>query len=83
MTSDFKETEFETVDHFLRQLSQQDFLDIGLHQVAYIKPVKEKGTEDSLYYVHAADGSEISVMNTYDSALASIKVNDLHPVTVH
>lgn len=65
----------------LKELSIQDFLNVGLDQVAYIKRIEGK-SEDS-FAVHAADGSQISVMDSYDTALASVKVNDLFPVTVH
>ena len=65
----------------LKQLTHQDFLDIGLHQVAYIKRIDDK--ESDSYAVHAADGSQITVMESYDMAMATIKVNDLYPVTVH
>lgn len=66
----------------LKKLTHKDFLDIGLHQVAYIKRVDDD-EEKGGYAVHAADGSQISVMQSYDMAMATIKVNDLFPVTVH
>ena len=62
----------------LKELTIQDFLDVGLDQVAYIKCADDKS-----FSVHAADGSQISVMDTYDTAVAAIRVNDLFPVTVH
>jgi hypothetical protein len=62
----------------LKELTIQDFLDVGLNQVAYIKCSKDKS-----FSVYAADGSQISVMDSYDTAVASIRVNDLFPVTVH
>lgn len=62
----------------LKELSIQDFLSVGLDQVAYVKCIEEDN-----FSVHAADGSQISVMDSYDTAIASIRVNDLFPVTVH
>ncbi len=62
----------------LEELSHQDFLDVGLNQVAYVKCL-----EDDNFSIHAADGSQISVMDSYDTAIAAIRVNDLYPVTVH
>lgn len=66
----------------LKHLSIQDFLDVGLNQVAYIKRQNDNQNQE-LFSIHAADGSQISVMDTYDLAVATIRVNDLHPVTVH
>ena len=62
----------------LKELTIQDFLDVGLNQVAYIKCDNAES-----FSVHAADGSQISVMDSYDTAVAAIRVNDLFPVTVH
>ncbi|HPF78956.1 MAG TPA: DUF1150 family protein [Alphaproteobacteria bacterium] len=67
----------------LKELSIQDFLDVGLHQVAYIKRINTGGDLSDIYSIHAADGSQISVMDSYDTAVAAIRVNDLFPVTVH
>lgn len=64
----------------LKDLSIQDFLDVGLNQVAYIKRIDAVAGKFS---IHAADGSQISVMDTYDTAIDSIRVHDLFPVTVH
>lgn len=68
----------------LKELSLQDFLDVGLNQVAYIRCLEtvEKDAAD-IYAVHAADGSQISVMGSYDTAMAAIRINDLYPVTLH
>ena len=65
----------------LKELSIQDFLDIGLNQVAYIRCLDDD-VQDS-YVVYAADGSQISVMDSYDTAVAAIRINDLFPVTLH
>lgn len=67
----------------LKQLTIQDFLDVGLDQVAYIKRLVGDEEASDIYAIHAADGSQISVMDSYDTAIAAIRVNDLHPVTVH
>ncbi len=67
----------------LNQLSIQDFLNVGLDQVAYIKHLKNDQDKHDIYTIHAADGSQISVMDSYATALAAIKVNDLYAVTVH
>ncbi len=65
---------------FLEQLSHEDFLHIGLNQVAYVKPTK--GANRQSYAVHAADGTQISVMESYDTAIAAVRFNDLHLATL-
>ena len=67
----------------LKNLSKQDFLHVGLDQIAYIKPVADDVDALGCYSVHAADGSQLSVMDSYDTALAAIKMNDLFAVTLH
>jgi len=52
----------------LKELTIQDFLDVGLNQVAYIKCADDKS-----FSVYAADGSQISVMESYDMAVESIR----------
>ena len=69
------------------ELSVQDFLNVGLDQVAYIRcseplDIDAENGED-VYVVYAADGSQISVMDSYDTAVAAIRINDLFPVTLH
>lgn len=65
---------------FLEQLSHEDFLHVGLNQVAYVKPVD--GMAKNSYAVHAADGTQISVMESYDTAIAAVRFNDLHLATL-
>lgn len=67
----------------LKELSIQDFLDVGLNQVAYIKRIERNDLRADSFSIHAADGSQISIMDSYDTAVDSIRVNDLFPVTVH
>jgi len=65
---------------FLEQLSVEDFLHVGMDQVAYVKPVPD--STNNTYAVHAADGSQISVMESYDTAIAAVRFNDLHLATL-
>lgn len=67
----------------LEKLTIQDFLDVGMDQVAYIKRIENSNPTKSIFSVHAADGSQISIMDSYDTAIAAIRGNDLFPVTVH
>jgi hypothetical protein len=65
----------------LKSLNRQDFLNFGLQQVAYIRPVSIQNRK--AYAIHAADGTPLSVMDTFDTALVAVRHNDLEPVTVH
>lgn len=65
----------------LRNLSHQDFLNFGVHQIAYIKPVH--GEQGQAYAIHAADGTALSIMDSLDGAILLAKHNNLYPVTIH
>ena len=65
----------------LEGLSDKDLLNLGIHDLAYIRQVRVG--EDVSYMIHAADGTPISSMEDRASALAAILGNDLEPVTIH
>jgi len=65
----------------LEGISDQDFLTLGIHDLAYIRRVHVG--EDISYMIHAADGTPISSMDDKGSALAAILTNDLEPITLH
>ena len=49
----------ETLE-LLKHITEQDFLGLGIHDVAYIKPVDIEGTTQ--FAIHAADGTTLSVL---------------------
>ena len=65
----------------LKNLSSQDFLNFGLDQVAYIRPVEVDGEE--VFAIHRADGTPISIAETMDGAFISARHNDLEPLAVN
>lgn len=65
----------------LKNLSHKDFLNFGVHQIAYIKPVHNEDGQG--YAIHAADGTALSVMDSLDGAIMLAKHNNLYPVTIH
>lgn len=65
---------------FLKSLSPQDFLNFGLQDVAYVRPVFEDGKQR--YAVHAANGMPLSVLDDENDALSAIFQNDLEAATV-
>jgi hypothetical protein len=65
----------------LKNLSAQDFLNFGMQQVAYIRRVRVE--DKTAYAIHAADGTPLSVMDSRDTAIVTVRYNDLEPATVH
>ncbi len=69
------------VTTLLRNMSQQDFRNLGINQVAYISPVEQQG--ETAYAVCAADGRRLSVLKSFEDAVLLSLSNRLEPVTVH
>jgi hypothetical protein len=65
----------------LKNLSSRDFLNFGIQDVAYIRPVHVHNK--TAFAIHAADGTPLSVMETLDSAIMVVRHNELEPVTMH
>ena len=64
----------------LKNLSPQDFLSFGMHDVAYVKPVQIDGKDG--FAIHAADGTPLSMMETLQEALNVIEHNELESTVV-
>jgi hypothetical protein len=65
----------------LKKISLQDFMNFGMHHIAYIRPTMEN--DKTLYCIYAADGSRLSVMESFQDAMLATRLNDLEPVSVH
>lgn len=65
----------------LEPISNQDFLALGVNDVAYIKPVTMGG--QAVFAVHAADGQQIAVMANRELAEAAIRRNEMEPLSIH
>jgi hypothetical protein len=65
----------------LRRISRKDFVSFGLDDMAYVKAVDVDG--DTGYAIHAADGTQLAVLEERDDAFATVRQNDLEPVSVH
>lgn len=70
------------VRDLLKGLSSGDFLKIGMNEIAYIRPL-DSLADHTVFAVHAADGTQLSILDTMDMAMATLRHNDLVPVTVH
>jgi hypothetical protein len=73
--------ENSTASEILKNLTSRDFLTLGIHNVAYVKPVMVENR--TAYAIHAADGTPLSVMSDMSAALGLILNNELEPVTLH
>jgi hypothetical protein len=69
------------VTTLLKNMSAQDFRNLGINQVAYICPVEDQGK--TAYAVCTADGRRLSVMKSFEEAVMISLSNKLEPVTVH
>ncbi len=65
----------------LKNISLQDFLNLGIRDLAYIRPVFLDDRQ--AYAIHAADGTPLSVMENMQDAVFAVRQNDLTAVTLH
>lgn len=64
--------------NLLKRLSPQEFLGVGMDQIAYIRRVSGSG-----FSIHAADGTQLSIVSSYNDAVMAARAGDLYPVTLH
>jgi len=65
----------------LRQISPQEFATLGMQAVAYIKRVSVNDTV--AFAIHAADGTQLALLPDRDTAFATVRQNDIEPMSVH
>lgn len=65
----------------LRHISAQEFVHLGMQDVAYIKEIETNG--ERAFAVHAADGTQMAVIRDRDVAIAAVRQHDLEPLSVH
>jgi hypothetical protein len=63
------------------QTTTTDLAQMGVNQIAYIKPVEVDGT--TAWSIHGADGTALTVVRDHDQAFAVVRQNDMEPVSVH
>ncbi len=64
-----------------RHMSVTDFAHYGAQDFAYIKRVVVNG--DHVFAVFAADGQELALIDGLDLAIATVRQNDMEPLSVH
>ena len=65
----------------IRQMSSRELALFGMQDLAYVKPVIVDGA--SAFAVHAADGTQVTVLPNREVALATVRQHDLEPLSVH
>ena len=65
----------------VRELSPQDFLLLGVNDLAYIRKGRLEGKD--VYLVFSADGTQIAAMADQDVAFAAVRQNEMEPLSVH
>jgi len=65
----------------VRKLSPEQFAQLGMTHVAYVKPVIVNGA--SSFAIHAADGTPMAVAGDRDVAIAAILQHEMQPLSVH
>ena len=65
----------------IRHMSSRELALFGMQDLAYVKPVVVDGV--SAFAVHAADGTQVTVLPDREIALATLRQHDLEPLSVH
>ena len=62
-------------------LAQFDLATWGIEDVAYVKPISHDGK--AIYGIFAADGTELATVDNRDTAIITVRQNELEPLSVH
>jgi hypothetical protein len=65
----------------IRHISTEQLAQLGMQQIAYVKPVVVNGA--ACFAVHAADGTPMAIAGGLDVAVAAIEQHEMVPAQVH
>jgi hypothetical protein len=65
----------------VRHMTPDQLQQLGLSQLAYVKPVILNGT--AVFAIHSADGAPMAVAEDRELALAAIVQHEMIPALVH
>lgn len=65
----------------VRKLSAAELSQLGVSQIAYVKPVVLNGAR--VFAIHAADGTQMAVAQDEFSAMAAIVEHEMFAALVH
>jgi hypothetical protein len=71
---------------YLKNMTPEMFADFGGNEVVYIKPVDknpETGQETDGFVIHAANGEELAIVDSVETALAKAFDNNLSVTHLH
>jgi hypothetical protein len=68
-----------------QQMPAQDFLALGLRDLAYVKAasVQEGESTQTVYEIHTADGNVVGAAPSRELAMAAVRQNGLEPLSAH
>jgi hypothetical protein len=65
----------------IRHISAEQLAQLGMQQIAYVKPVVVDGA--ACFAIHAADGTPMAIAGGLDVAFAAIMQHEMVPAQVH
>ena len=65
----------------IRHMSSRELALFGMQDLAYVKPVLVNGV--TAFAVHAADGTQVTVLPDREIALVTVRQHELEPLSVH
>jgi hypothetical protein len=65
----------------IRHISTEQLAQLGMQQIAYVKPVVLNGEHG--FAIHAADGTPMAVAGNREVAIAAVMQHEMVPVQVH
>lgn len=65
----------------IRRLSPTQLAQLGVSELAYVKPVLANG--EPAFAIHSADGTPMAIAPQLDIALVAIRQHEMVPVLVH
>ena len=65
----------------VKGLTSAEWAALLVNQIAYIKPVIERG--QTAWAIYAADGTPLAQIGDRDAAFSAVRQHDLEPVSVH
>jgi len=65
----------------LKNISPREFALLGMNDMAYVRRVVTN--DEPEFAIHSADGTQLALVPNEDIAYATIRQNDLEPMSVH
>ncbi|HXQ50694.1 MAG TPA: DUF1150 family protein [Stellaceae bacterium] len=62
-------------------IAEREFAHLGVDDIAYIKRVVVN--EETMFAIHAADGTAIATVRDHETAMAAVRRHGLEPLSVH